>query len=376
MAGVANGVMSGSAARRQVRLRRLLRALGPAMVRPEAGALVSAAIGAAVTLALCALILSGAQALVGAPGLKIALVAPLAASAFLLFAVPSSPLAQPWSAVVGNGVSALAAVGVVKLGLPLAAGIALAVMAAVLLMGLLRAMHPPGAAMALAVVLIAEGGQPVSFDFVLTPALLDTVLLVALASVWARLTGRRYPFRQPAQPGPHRTADPSPKRRQGLAPADLEAILGRLRLSANLGVEDYGRLLDEAGDLAARRRLAGRPCASIMSRDLVTVQVDTPVATLRDLFRQHRIKTLPVLDAEGQLAGLLTLGDLLLAGDADTAAGALMSPHPECVQTTTPVSALITLLADGAQQAVPVLDGGRLAGLISRSDLIAELARS
>jgi CBS domain-containing membrane protein len=37
---------------------------------------------------------------------------------------------------------------------------------------------------------------------------------------------------------------------------------------------------------------------------------------------------------------------------------------------------LIDLLAEGAQQAVPVLDEGRLVGLVSRADLIAALAKA
>ena len=43
------------------------------------------------------------------------LIAPMGASAVLLFAVPASPLAQPWSIVGGNGVSALVGVAAAML---------------------------------------------------------------------------------------------------------------------------------------------------------------------------------------------------------------------------------------------------------------------
>ncbi|MFO1253495.1 MAG: HPP family protein [Inhella sp.] len=46
------------------------------------------------------------------------LVAPLGASAVLVFAVPASPLAQPWAVLGGNGLSALLGVGVMQLGCP------------------------------------------------------------------------------------------------------------------------------------------------------------------------------------------------------------------------------------------------------------------
>jgi CBS domain-containing membrane protein len=42
----------------------------------------------------------------------------------------------------------------------------------------------------------------------------------------------------------------------------------------------------------------------------------------------------------------------------------------------TPLGVLIDLLAEGGQQAVPVLEEGKLIGLVSRSDLIAALARA
>lgn len=362
-----------SGARRRVAVRRRLRALGPAMSRPRMADLLPAAVGAGAGLGALALAVSGAQALAG-PGLELALVAPLAATAFLLFAVPSSPLAQPWSAVLGNAASALAALAVLALGLPPAAGIALAVAGAILAMGALRAMHPPGAAMALAIVLSAEGGPGPGLGFLLSPVLLDTVLLVALAVLWGRVTGRHYPFRLPAQPNAHRTRDPAPNRRLGLEPEDLAAILARLRLAPNLGVADFARLLGEAGDAAGRRRLAGQSCGQIMSRDLVTVAPEAPLAEVRALFRSHQVKTIPVVRADGGLAGIITQGDLIRAEGAPLAAQ-IMNPGPLALAPESPAGQLIEVLADGAQQAVPVVAAGRLAGLITRSDLIAALAR-
>ncbi len=82
----------------------------------------------------------GSQALLAA-----ALVAPLGASAVLVFAVPSSPLAQPWSVVGGNTVSALVGVACARwvphagMAAALAVGLAIAAMLA------LRCLHPRAA---------------------------------------------------------------------------------------------------------------------------------------------------------------------------------------------------------------------------------------
>ncbi len=81
----------------------------------------------------------------------------MGASAVLLFAAPASPLAQPWSIVVGNGVSALMGVLSASLVPDPALAAALAVMLAIAAMFLTRSLHPPGGAVALTAVIGGEG---------------------------------------------------------------------------------------------------------------------------------------------------------------------------------------------------------------------------
>lgn len=88
----------------------------------------------------------------GSPGLP-ALIAPMGASAVLLFAIPSSPLAQPWSIMGGNIVSALLGVTVAKLVADPYLAAALAVGLAIAAMMALRCLHPPSGAIALTAVL-------------------------------------------------------------------------------------------------------------------------------------------------------------------------------------------------------------------------------
>ncbi len=120
-------------------------------------------------------------------------IAPMGASAVLLFGVPASPLAQPWSIVGGNVLSAMIGVSVgilvpdTALACGLAAGLSIAAMY------FLRCLHPPGGAVALTAIL---GGAEVAhqgYHFVLTPVLLNSLMLAALAIVFNNLVGRRYP---------------------------------------------------------------------------------------------------------------------------------------------------------------------------------------
>ncbi|MFT8676262.1 MAG: HPP family protein [Acetobacter sp.] len=149
-----------------------------------------AAAGALVGIVVTAL-LSGLVARAAFP----LIVAPIGASAVLLFAVPASPLAQPWSIVGGNTVSALVGVGVSMLvpNVALAAGMAVAL--AIAVMVLTRSLHPPGGAAALTAVLVhpSSAGLSAALLFPFLPVALNSVVLVAVGLLFHTLTRRRYP---------------------------------------------------------------------------------------------------------------------------------------------------------------------------------------
>ena len=293
--------------RRTVRLRRVWRALSPAMSRPRGREPVRAAIGAGLALTLCGLLLSGVNTAFGLEtGTGLFLIAPLGATTFLLFAVPNSPLAQPWSAVIGNGVSALVAITVVLMDLPLVHSAGLAVALAIALMALCRAMHPPGAAVALATVLSEPVVTELGYGFALAPVMLDTALLVGFAIAYNRLTGRKYPFRQPAEQESQQKAPLPDRHRLGLTADDLAELLSRFNLSANIGAEDFGRVLAAATEEAARRQFHGLTCGDVMSGEVVSVSPYTRLGTIADLFRRHHFKTVPVVYAGDELCGIIT----------------------------------------------------------------------
>ena len=100
-----------------------------------------AALGALLGIGLTALF---STLLAGAPGAGLLLAAPIGASAVLVFAVPSSPMGQPWPVIGGNMVSALAGIAAAQWfghG-ALAAGVA--VSGAILGMSAARCLHPSG----------------------------------------------------------------------------------------------------------------------------------------------------------------------------------------------------------------------------------------
>ena len=125
-------------------------------------------------------------------------VAPIGASAVLVFVVPASPLAQPWPVIGGNVISAIVglAVGWAVPDLTIAA--ALAVALAIAIMSLTRSLHPPGGAVALTAVLGGPAVMKWGLLFPFVPIGLCSLTLVALGVAFHGLTWRSYPHRPPA----------------------------------------------------------------------------------------------------------------------------------------------------------------------------------
>ena len=118
------------------------------------------------------------------------LMASLGASALLVFALPQSPLAQPWAVIAGNMVSALVGISCAHLShLPIPVALALAASCSILAMFILRCLHPPAAAVALIAVL----GHVLHYRYAVFPVMIDSILLVLAGGVYSNLTGKAYP---------------------------------------------------------------------------------------------------------------------------------------------------------------------------------------
>jgi CBS domain-containing membrane protein len=379
------------------RWRQIARGFGPAVGHPPLREMLRACLGAGIGLTLCTFLVRLTMVPVTAegPDPTLLLIAPLGATAMLAFAVPSSPLAQPWPALVGNTVSALVGVTVVLTVDEPWLALGLSVTCAMIAMMLLRATHPPAAGIALGTVLTADAVREAGFFYAFSPVMLDTALLLLVALAYNRFTGRVYPFRQPVEHVPRHLGDAG--LRPMIEPADLTEILQRSGLDANIGAADLSRLFEAAHRHAAEHLFDGVQAAQIMSRELVTAHPRMPVSQIAALFGQHKVRTLPVIGIGGMFEGLVSeadlvrtlqkpiekdesgvLGRILRTGRevVEPVADDVMTRKVSTVSETTPLGVLINLLAKGGQQAVPVLDAGRLVGLVSRSDLIAALARA
>ena len=318
------------------------------------------------------------------------LVAPLGASAVLVFGVPASPLAQPWSVLAGNTFSALVGIACART-IPdpaLAAGMAVAL--AMLVMVRLRCLHPPGGATALLMVIT----HTTDLHRALFPVLLNSLLLVLLGVVYNSLTGRAYPRAQVLSPEPGL----QPVHGRRFTPADLDVALARYNEVVDIGRADLQSLLEHAEMAAYQRKLGAMRCSDVMSRNPVSVEFGTALQDAWALMRERRIKALPVVDRARRICGIVTTADFMRLADPGRheglanrlkhmllPSGATHSEKPEVVGQIMTRSVrvasedrlladLVPVFSEDGHHHIPIIDAEqRLAGMITQTDLVRSL---
>jgi len=138
----------------------------------------------------------------------------------------------------------------------------------------------------------------------------------------------------------------------------------------------------------------------VMTHCLVSIAPDAPISDAIARMISHQVSGMPVIDASGGLLGMVTEGDFLRRTEMHTEAprrrwlellqgpGAeaseyvrshgntvrdVMSSDVVTVTTETPLKEVVKLMEEHAIKRVPVLDEGRVAGIVSRADLMSAL---
>jgi CBS domain-containing membrane protein len=330
----------------------------------------------------------------------VVLVASMGASAVLLFAVPHSPLTQPWPLVGGTVISAF--IGVTSASFiadPWVAG-AVAVSLSILAMHLTHSLHPPGGAIALLAVLGGESVRAEGYWFVLAPVGLNAlIILVAALLINNLLPGHRYPARPISKiDRKHRHKDLTPLGRLGLNRDDLHGALRDFDIYLDVSEDDLIQVYDRAGTHAFRRKTGHLTCADVMSRDLATAEYGTDLEEVWARLRYHRVKAMPVVDSFRHVIGIVTLVDFLKRANLKTyetfedrlikfirrtpgthsekpeVVGQIMATPVVTVRMDMHISELVPLLSDKGMHHIPIVDEkSRLVGMVTQSDLIAAM---
>lgn len=141
--------------------------------------------------------------------------------------------------------------------------------------------------------------------------------------------------------------------------------------------------------------------SDIMTKTVVAIGPDESVKTAAELMVRHRISALPVVDNDGKPVGMISEGDLMRRSELETdrrrswwldlvtggeraaddyvkAFGIkvkdVMTANVISVTDMTPLPELAELLESKHIKRVPVMRGGKVAGIVSRANLVQALA--
>jgi CBS domain-containing protein len=141
--------------------------------------------------------------------------------------------------------------------------------------------------------------------------------------------------------------------------------------------------------------------SDVMTRNVISVPPDATVAQAAELMLERGISGLFVVDPSGTLAGIVTEGDLLRRNELGTGrrrswwlrliaspgrqaadftrthgrrVADVMTHDVISVQATAPLEQIVALMEEHRIKRVPVLEGDRVAGVVSRADLLRALS--
>jgi len=328
--------------------------------------------------ALCGLAISSLISWYVLGGMNAWYIAPMGASSVLLFAVPNSPLAQPWNVVVGNILAGLIGVTCTQLLPDLTSAFSVAVGLAIFMMMTTDSLHPPSGAVAITAVLGGDAVHRLGFHFILYPVLLNSILLLLIAVFFNRLIGRHYPITAHVN---ERSKDPTPTQKVSIQPKDIKHALAHHTELLDISQYDLEKIILEAQEHANERLNHSFVCQDIMSRDVIKLHEDDDIQQALDKFKAVNLMSLPVVNSEHNLVGTLALYEVVewFKGATDPRNSwqhyvhQIMSHRVVTVDPLQPIQDLIPYFVEKSFNYIPVVENQRLIGIISRADMIAAL---
>jgi len=336
------------------------------------------------------------------------MVASMGAAAVLLFVVPSSKLSTPWAFAGGHLVSALTGV-TCALWIPhIALATAVAVAGAILAMHYLRCLHPPGGAAALMAVLGGESIQSLGYQYVLTPVLLNVIIMLVVTLVYWRLAGINQHSKGRRQTLAHNWQRSDEEWLASTAPFDqndLSRAISEMDTFIDISQQDLHKIYARALQQAHGQGFGDTRCAAVMSQPALSVQYGTELEEVWQLFEQHNIRGVPVVDNFQHVIGMITVSNFVhLASDStDTplpesysmaerltllrqrtpgfesnkaeVAGQIMNSPAITVRQDERIADKIDLFSQHHIHHLPVVDDKRkLTGMLTREDIMAARA--
>lgn len=328
------------------------------------------------------------------------IVASMGASAIILFFIPGSPLAQPWPFVGGQLVSAFVGVFCALNISETSTAAASAVGGSVLMMLMMRCLHPPGAATSLTPIMAGTSIAPLGYSFVLVPVAVNVMSMLLLAIIINRwVMAREYPSPLPIKKKLNqRHAVSAPSHQIGFSEQDLELALKESDVFIDMTHAELSHVLSQVEINAFKRVKGPLLCADIMIRDVMTVEYGTEVEHAWLIMRRNNLKAMPVIDRANRVIGIVTWNNFFKYIDLDAyesfqdkfhrfirrtpdvmaskpeSVGFIMTSAVVTLADTAHIAELVTLMSIQGHKQVPIVNSEqRLVGMVYQANLIAAL---
>jgi len=339
------------------------------------------------------------QTFVGSTSAPI-VVASMGASAVILFFIPNSPLAQPWPFAGGQLCSAFVGVSCALNIEDTASASATAVGGSILVMLILRCLHPPGAATALAPVMAGESMTALGYSFVWIPVGINVGIMLILAVIINRwVMKREYPNALNIKKEVSTQTDNStPGKKIGITEQDIAQALQQSTSLIDITANELSHLLTRA-ELNTFERIRGDIfCVDIMARDVTSVEYGTEVEEAWQLIQRKKLKVLPVVDRANRVIGILTWQDFFKYIDLNAydslqeqfrrfirrttgiettkpeSVGHIMTQSVVTLPETAHIVELIPLMSLQGHRQIPIINTEhRLVGVVYQANLVAAL---
>ncbi|MDN4012643.1 CBS domain-containing protein [Chryseobacterium gambrini] len=135
------------------------------------------------------------------------------------------------------------------------------------------------------------------------------------------------------------------------------------------------------------------PVSQIMTKDLITLNVSNTLYDAEKLFKNHKIRHIPVVE-DKKLLGVLSYSDLLKISYADVeeaedveadgvsavvydifSISQVMTKSPMIVEPNTTIKEVVEILSEQSFHSIPVVENGELKGIVTTTDILKYLLK-
>ena len=114
--------------------------------------------------------------------------------------------------------------------------------------------------------------------------------------------------------------------------------------------------------------------SAVMKKDVITILPDVPLKEAIDILVEKGITGIPVVDSEGVLLGIVTEKDIIeykTRGNMETAkVRDVMNINVYTFSPSVPLQELVSVFSQRDFRRVPIVEDGRVVGIVSRKDII------